>query len=318
MTTLNDYGALLLGSRLRRLSDQLHAGVDHSYRAAGVDISSRCFPLLFLLRDNGPTGITTLAGQIGQTHPAVVQLSHTLLEAGLVTEQSDAKDERRRLLAVSERGQALLHTMQPIWADIRGALDVMLGGDTAQLLALLERAEGALQQQPFAERIGQRKLARERDRAGIEIAEFTAEHGADFKRLNIEWLERYFYVEEHDHHVLSDPHTAILAPGGRIFLAKQDGKVVGTCALIRTDAARFELSKMAVTQQCQGLGVGRRLLAHALAAFQESGVPLLYLESNSKLVPAITLYESVGFVHAPPTPDLGHYQRANVYMEWRP
>ena len=322
MSTLNDYGALLLGSRLRRLSDQLHAGVDLRYRDAGVTISSRCFPLLFLLRDNGPTGITALAAQIGQSHPAVVQLGHTLIEAGLVTESSDAKDERRRLLAVSDQGQALLASMQPIWADIRSALDVALDGDMAPFIALLQRTEQALQQRPFAERIAASKAAREQARnersSAVDIIEFSAEYGSDFKRLNVEWLERYFYVEEVDHRVLSDPHSNILAGGGRIFLARLDGAVVGTCALIRVDQRRFELSKMAVTGAAQGHGVGRRLLNHALDVFKASGVELLYLESNSKLVPAITMYESAGFHHAPPTPDLGHYQRANVYMEWRP
>jgi GNAT superfamily N-acetyltransferase len=154
--------------------------------------------------------------------------------------------------------------------------------------------------------------------AVFDIVDYTAEHGADFKRLNVEWLERYFYVEDIDHKVLSDPQTHILDGGGRIFVARLDGVVIGTCALIRVDARRFELSKMAVSGRHQGVGAGRRLLQHALAAFRASGVALLYLESNSLLVPAITLYESVGFVHAPPTPDLGHYQRANVYMEWRP
>ena len=78
-STLQTYGSLMLASRLRRLSDQLYAGVDTSYLAAGVELTSRCFPLLLLLRDNGPTAITALAAQIGQTHPVVVQLGRKLL-----------------------------------------------------------------------------------------------------------------------------------------------------------------------------------------------------------------------------------------------
>ena len=51
---------------------------DLRYLAAGVELTSRCFPLLLLLRDNGPTAITALAAQIGQTHPVVVQLGRNL------------------------------------------------------------------------------------------------------------------------------------------------------------------------------------------------------------------------------------------------
>lgn len=36
---------------------------------------------------------------------------------------------------------------------------------------------------------------------------------ADFARLNIEWLERWFVVEPVDRTVLSDPETHILAGG---------------------------------------------------------------------------------------------------------
>ena len=42
----------------------------------------------------------------------------------------------------------------------------------------------------------------------------------------------------------------------------------------------------------------------------------LFLETSSVLKPAISLYESVGFVHVPP-PGARSYDRADVYMEYR-
>ncbi|MBC7454073.1 MAG: GNAT family N-acetyltransferase [Massilia sp.] len=160
--------------------------------------------------------------------------------------------------------------------------------------------------------------ARARALAALDILTYRAEFAADFKRLNLEWLERHFYVEAIDALVLSDPETHILAPGGAIFLARQDGKIVGTCALIRADADRFELSKMAVTSACQGRGIGRRLLERALLAFGASGARRLFLESSSTLTTALTLYESAGFKHVPRPPSAAHYQRADVYMAWQP
>lgn len=317
MKKLESYGALTLASRLRRLSELLYAGVDESYAAAAVPLSSRCFPLLFLLRDNGPTAITSLASQMGQTHPAVVQLSRKLLAAGVVHALADPHDERRRLLALSEQGQALLARMTPLWGDVCGAVDTLFDAETAQWLGMLERSEQKLALTPFGKLIAARR--RERDTAAVEIIGYDSAYAADFKRLNIEWLERYFYVEEVDDANLSDPHTHILAPGGSIFLARLDGEIIGTCALIPADASRLELSKMAVTPRCQGLGVGRRLIEHAIELFSRSNYGVLFLESNAKLRPALTLYESVGFAHVPkPTALESHYQRANVYMEYRP
>ena len=50
-----------------------------------------------------------------------------------------------------------------------------------------------------------------------------------------------------------------------------------------------------------------------IAEFLGRGARELFLESNSKLTPAITLYESAGFVHAP-RPEPSHYERSDVYM----
>ncbi|MEQ1911835.1 MAG: GNAT family N-acetyltransferase, partial [Vicinamibacterales bacterium] len=94
----------------------------------------------------------------------------------------------------------------------------------------------------------------------VEIISFEPRYGDDFKRLNIEWLEKYFHVEAIDDEVLSHPEDAILKPGGHIFLARYKGDIVGTSALIKAGRSKVELSKMAVTERCQGLGIGRRLL----------------------------------------------------------
>jgi len=81
---------------------------------------------------------------------------------------------------------------------------------------------------------------------------------------------------------------------------------------------RFELTKMAVTAAWQGKGLGRQLMLAALAAFEARGGGYLFLETNSALTPAITLYESVGFVQVPRPDGPQHYERADVYMEYRP
>ena len=56
----------------------------------------------------------------------------------------------------------------------------------------------------------------------------------------------------------------------------------------------------------------------ALDAFTQMGGGQLFLETNTRLLPAIKLYESVGFRHQPTTRRGTHYQRADVYMVWQP
>ena len=54
---------------------------------------------------------------------------------------------------------------------------------------------------------------------GIRVVDYDPRWRADFARLNIEWLERWFVVEPIDREVLSDPETHILVGGGRVLFA---------------------------------------------------------------------------------------------------
>jgi DNA-binding MarR family transcriptional regulator/GNAT superfamily N-acetyltransferase len=309
---LRDYGGLLLGSRLRRASEALFAGVDSIYEAHGVALSSRCFPILMLLRDHGPRGITELAANLGQSHPAVSQMSRTLLEHGVVAETTDPADERRRLLTLSPKGVALMARMESIWQAVVGAVDDLCATTQVDFLTHFTAFEASLQERGFAERIADR--LRLRDGETVQIVPFEPRYRDDFKRLNLEWLEKYFYVEAIDHDVLSHPEAQILRPGGFIFLARYRGEIVGTCALIKAGRSRFELSKMAVTERYQGLGIGHKLLAAAILEFRRSGAKQLFLETNKKLARAVALYEANGFRQAPRPSGASHYQRSNMYM----
>ncbi len=150
----------------------------------------------------------------------------------------------------------------------------------------------------------------------LEIREFRPGDEAAFQALNEEWIGRYFVLEPKDIESICNPRKKILDPGGKIFLAVQGGRPVGCCALLAMGPGEYEVAKMAVTQACQGSGIGRRLLARTVEEGRKLGARRLYLETNQMLTPAIHLYESAGFRHLPPERIIpSPYARANVYME---
>jgi putative acetyltransferase len=154
------------------------------------------------------------------------------------------------------------------------------------------------------------------DQSPVLIRSFRPEDAIDFRRLNEEWITRYFRLEEKDSRTLDDPGKHILAAGGYIAMAVAEKVAVGCCALIRLDDTSFEVAKMAVTLSWQGRGLGRKLLEHVIAEARRLRAGRLYLETNSKLTPAIRLYESFGFSHLPADPVTpSPYRRADVYME---
>ncbi len=306
---LHGYGTLLLGTRLRKVSETMYAGVDEVYRDHGVELPSRCFPILFLLRDRGRLGISELALLLGQSHPAVSQMSRKLLRHGVVREWPDPGDERRRLLGMSRRGASLMRRLEPVWRAIVAAVGELEARQP--ISAPLTEIDAALATHSFAARI----RARLDSGREVRILPFAPRYAAEFKRLNFEWVQKYFRVEPIDEQVLSNPRD-IVRDGGAVFFARRGREIVGTCALINCGDGLYELSKMAVTANCQGLGIGRRLLDACISTFKARHGRRLFLETNSILKPAIKLYESVGFEHAP-SPHPSVYERADVYMIYR-
>lgn len=154
---------------------------------------------------------------------------------------------------------------------------------------------------------------------GIRVVGFEPRWRADFAKLNIEWLEHWFVVEPYDREVLENPERYILAGGGHIlFAVDQADRALGTLALKHEGDGVYELTKMAVAPEARGSGIGRLLMDGALALYRTLPARELFLESSSKLAPALALYESVGFRHHPAPRAGSHYARADVHMIWEP
>jgi len=149
----------------------------------------------------------------------------------------------------------------------------------------------------------------------VQIIEYRPDLTEYFKSLNVEWLEKYFYVEDYDNEVLGNPQKYIIDKGGTIFFALLNNEVVGTCALMLASNGEFELTKMAVTEKAQGGKIGKKLAIAIIGKAREMKLKKIFLESNSILVPALTLYEKLGFQFKQKDSGSSVYARANVYME---
>ena len=309
---LQSQAELALGSRFKAVSESLYGIANAAYRAAGVDLDAHWFPVLRYLQVKGPAGVGEIAVAIGQTHSAVSQLASKLQRAGWIMRKNDRADARRSVLDLSAEGERRLGGMGPIWYAIRRGAHAAVARSGGPLLDGLGKLESDL----AAGRV-LREIVDQHERlrgARPEVKAFRREWREHFYRINAEWLERYWSLEEIDRHVLSQPEKYVLDPGGAIFFALIDGEVIGTCALLQESPGVFELTKMGVETGWRGVGAGRALIEAAIAEFRKRRGKTLFLESNAKLKAALTLYESAGFVHHPAPRPGSHYQRSDVYM----
>ncbi len=65
----------------------------------------------------------------------------------------------------------------------------------------------------------------------VSIIAYAERYLQDFKRLNLEWLDKYDLTEQYDLEILDDPRGSILDKGGTIFMAMINERVVGSAGL---------------------------------------------------------------------------------------
>jgi GNAT superfamily N-acetyltransferase len=146
------------------------------------------------------------------------------------------------------------------------------------------------------------------------VVPYRPEYRAAFERLNRDWIEQYFVVEEADREVFADPEGAIILGGGEIFFVVEGDEVLGTCALIPHEPGVFEIAKMAVSPSARGRGYGDLLMDATVEFARRAGAAKVIIVSNTVLTPAIQLYEKHGFVRVP-LDEHERFARANIRLE---
>jgi ribosomal protein S18 acetylase RimI-like enzyme len=147
----------------------------------------------------------------------------------------------------------------------------------------------------------------------IEIIDYAPAYQPDFERINKQWVEAFFSLEEFDRNQLGNPKEYILDKGGAILFAKEGKQILGTVGLVKAGDGAFEMIKMGVSPEARGRGIGRLLGRAVLERARQLGGSKVVLYSNSKLEAALGLYRNLGFREIP----LGcsQYGRCNVKME---
>ncbi len=90
-------------------------------------------------------------------------------------------------------------------------------------------------------------------------------------------------------------------PNYKVYLAENEGEIVGTFALLIMDNLAHQgtpsgvVEDVAVRTDLQGKGIGKIMMEFALEKCREAGCYKMALSSNVKRNEAHTFYESLGF-----------------------
>lgn len=82
---------------------------------------------------------------------------------------------------------------------------------------------------------------------------------------------------------------------GQTFVGELDGRIVGSSVLIETRPDTIELVNLAVAEFYQGLGLGRRLVEHAIETARARGFRTIEVGTGNPGVTQLGLYQRCGF-----------------------
>lgn len=287
---LEDLGDLFLGSRLKRLAERLQAGAGRVLRDVGLPIQPAQFPMLAAIDRYGPLTVGQAVEALGVSQPVVTRTLAGLVEMGLVETTRDEADLRQKTIRLSSAGEAMMARAKPmIWPRVDAAVKQLCADLNGSFLDQVGQIETALDRQSLDARV--RDIPQ-----GLNIRPYSDDLAEAFHRINAEWVQAMFTLEENDVQILTRPRELIIDRGGEIlFVETPDSGVVGTCALIKIEEGVFELTKMGVSEAARGRKAGEFLLAATLDRAREIGMERLYLLTNRKCAAAIHLYEKLGF-----------------------
>ena len=302
----SENGVTVLGSRLRQISERLTQNNRTIFKAEGIDMEPRWFPILTTLAQRGRLRAGELARHIRQSHAATSQVVARLTHLELIISRPDPEDGRSYILELTPKGRRMASAAGRLCVDVSLAAASLVADTGHDLMSILEALDLALSESDLVDRLttvrGGRPI----------IVDYAPKYAAAFRDLNYAWINQYFEVEVTDIAQLDNAEETILWPGGAIFIALVSGLPVGACALERLATGRYELSKMAVDPSAQGKGIGYLLGEAVIRRARQLGGETLELESNTILAPAIHLYRKLGFKQIP----VGDspYSRCNIRM----
>jgi GNAT superfamily N-acetyltransferase/predicted transcriptional regulator len=311
MNFFDQTGPMAIGSRLRLLTEKITEDAASIYKMYGVDLEPKWFPVFYVLSKAEKKTITAIAREIGHSHPSVSKIISEMLKKRLVIENKGG-DARRNLVSLSRKGMEITSKIQAQYTDVNNAIEEISAGTTYDLWKTIGEWEFLLEQKSLLRRVQEKQ--KERETAQVKIVPYHKRYAGDFKSLNEEWISKYFKMEAADHKALDDPENYIIRRGGQILVALYNDRPVGVCALLKMNDAAYdyELAKMAVSPELRGKNIGWLLGKAVLQKAKELGAKRVYLESNTILKPAISLYLKLGFqkVKGHSTP----YERCNIQM----
>lgn len=233
---------------------------------------------------DGVTDVRTIRTRLDLDPGYLSRLLRTLEAERLVQIERDERDQRARIVRLTDAGQ-----------DERAALDRRSQELARSLLAPLSSQERVrlVEAMVTVERLLTAGLIE------VAVEDPTSATARFCLRSYFDELDSRFDDGFDPALSISAAAHELTAPTGLLLIARIHGEAVGCGALRFHGAESTELKRMWVASNSRRLGVGRRILLELEHQARQRGTTHLRLETNRHLGEAINLGRSAGYVEVP-------------------
>lgn len=122
-------GILILGTRMKRLSEKFLSEVGKIYEKMDIVFEPAWFPLFFLLYRKGALSVTDISNELNVSQPAASQIVSLLSRKGLISLDPDPDDRRRKIVEFTLEGKRLLKKLIPVWETMESSMYEIFNAD---------------------------------------------------------------------------------------------------------------------------------------------------------------------------------------------
>src|SRR5260221_6250672 len=186
MQFFNQTGKMAIGSRLRLLTEKITEDAARIYKLYNINMQPKWFPVFYVLSQGEAKTITSIAREIGHSHPSVSKIISEMLKAGYVKEMKDKTDGRRNAVKLSAKGNEITIKIKDQYTDVNNAIEELSAQTRNDLWKAIGEWEFLLEQNTlFTRAMAQKKL---RESSKVQIVNYSPKCRKACQSLNEEWI----------------------------------------------------------------------------------------------------------------------------------
>ncbi|MFA8342495.1 MAG: GNAT family N-acetyltransferase [Rhodothermaceae bacterium] len=295
MSFYKQTGALIFGTRLKRLSDRFLQDVSKLYKSLNLTFEPGWFPVFYLLNEKGTLTMTEIANELKITHSAVSQLVNSLKKKNYLEFIKDTDDKRKIMVTFTEEGLNITEKLVPVWQSLKRSMEELIseGKYSANMLDGLNEIEDRLEERSLLDRVVEDMEKFSTD--GLEIIDYEVKYKAQYKKLMLNWLISNYQNDRINVDLLNDPLDTFIKNGGIIRLVKVREEIVAVCVIRTFSKKEAEISYLGIDENWEWRNIGIKLLKDVLKKVKNLKMNKISVSLTEMQENYISLYRKAGF-----------------------